>query len=249
MTATPGRSVYDQEANQKLARIFGRHRIALKVEGYDSPITYLTEQGYLARPVYRRLNTKFDVLACCRSLNIPIPEEGRKLTNKQIDRISSAAASDVERNALVFQETLKLIDEGHKRILLFAASVEQARRLAFMLRFYGLDSVCVDAETSPLARRAAINHYKIPKKINPKPIVICNYNILSTGFDAPETSAVIIARVTTSLVLYSQMVGRALRGEKAGGNKEAVVVTVIDDNLPGFWDVEAAFKHWNDHWN
>ena len=53
-----------------------------------------------------------------------------------------------------------------------------------------------------------------------------------------------IARPTKSLVLYSQMVGRATRGPKAGGNKEAEIVTVIDQHLPGFDSVVAAFKNW-----
>ena len=37
--------------------------------------------------------------------------------------------------------------------------------------------------------------------------------------------------------------------EKASGNKKAVVATVIDAELPAFWDVEKAFRYWNDHWN
>ncbi len=44
----------------------------------------------------------------------------------------------------------------------------------------------------------------------------------------------LIARPTKSLVLYSQMVGRAIRGPRAGGNREAEIVTVVDTALPGF---------------
>lgn len=249
LTATPGRSVTDEEENERLASIFGRQRVGLKVDGYDSPIEYLMDEGYMARPVYRRINTKFDIAACCRTLGIPLPKNGEMLNSRQMDKIGAVAAADLERNVLVFQETLKLIEEGHKRILLFAASVEQARRLAFMFRFYGIDAVSVDSQTSPAARREAIRHYKTSVEALPKPIIICNYNILSTGFDAPQTSAVLVARVTASLILYSQMVGRALRGEKASGNKKAVVATVIDAELPAFWDVEKAFRYWNDHWN
>ena len=73
--------------------------------------------------------------------------------------------------------------------------------------------------------------------------------VLTTGFDAPDISAAMIARPTRSLVLYSQMVGRATRGLKAGGNAEAEIVTVIDPDLPGFGSIADAFKNWEDVWH
>ena len=60
--------------------------------------------------------------------------------------------------------------------------------------------------------------------------------------------AAVIARPTKSLVLFSQMVGRATRGEKAGGNKRAEVATVVDTRLPGFCNVADAFDNWEDVW-
>ena len=43
--------------------------------------------------------------------------------------------------------------------------------------------------------------------------VITNFNVLTTGFDAPNIEVVVIARPTLSVVLYSQMIGRGLREE------------------------------------
>src|SRR3546814_20134290 len=80
--------------------------------------------------------------------------------------------------------------------------------------------------------------------ISAHPIVMCNFGVLTTGFDAPSTSAAVIARPTRSLVLYSQMVGRAPRGVKAKGNATAELVTVVDPHLPGFGDVAEASEHW-----
>ena len=57
-----------------------------------------------------------------------------------------------------------------------------------------------------------------------------------------------IARPTKSLVLYSQMVGRAVRGPKAGGTETCEVVTVVDTTLPGFGDIGQAFLNWEDVW-
>jgi superfamily II DNA or RNA helicase len=75
-----------------------------------------------------------------------------------------------------------------------------------------------------------------------------NYGVLTTGFDAPQTSAALIARPTKSLVLYSQMIGRAIRGPRAGGNETAEILTVVDTGLQGFGDVEQAFLNWEDVW-
>ena len=44
------------------------------------------------------------------------------------------------------------------------------------------------------------------------------------------------------------MVGRAIRGPKAGGNERAEIVTVVDTALPGFGDVAEAFNNWEDVW-
>jgi DNA repair protein RadD len=45
------------------------------------------------------------------------------------------------------------------------------------------------------------------------------------------------------------MVGRAIRGVRAGGNTIAEIVTVIDPALPGFGAVADAFTNWEDVWS
>ena len=79
-------------------------------------------------------------------------------------------------------------------------------------------------------------------------MILVNFGVLTTGFDAPSASAVVIARPTQSLVLFSQMVGRAIRGPRAGGTETCEIVTVVDPSLPGFGDVAAAFLNWEDVW-
>ena len=80
-------------------------------------------------------------------------------------------------------------------------------------------------------------------------MVLCNYGVLTTGFDAPGISAALIARPTRSLVLYSQMIGRAIRGPRSGGNREAEIISVVDPRLPGFGDIAEAFENWEDIWH
>lgn len=60
---------------------------------------------------------------------------------------------------------------------------------------------------------------------------LCNFGVLTTGFDAPKTECIAICRPTTSEVLYEQIVGRGLRGPKFGGTKECLVIDFADNIL------------------
>ena len=59
--------------------------------------------------------------------------------------------------------------------------------------------------------------------------VMCNHSVLTTGFDAPKTDMILIARQVFSRVRYMQMVGRGLRGPKNGGTEHCKIVTVHDN--------------------
>ena len=50
------------------------------------------------------------------------------------------------------------------------------------------------------------------------------------------------------MVLYSQMVGRGLRGIKNGGTKECLLVDVVD-NIIGQPDLKQAYNFFEGEWN
>ena len=77
--------------------------------------------------------------------------------------------------------------------------------------------------------------------------IIFNFGVLSTGFDAPGTKAILIARPTTSPILYSQMIGRGLRGPLFNGNKECFLID-IKDNLIGLPDEKDCFSLFNNYY-
>ena len=52
LSATPGRTWQDVDEDEKLANLFHRQKVTLNVEGYDSPIDYLVDQGYLSKPEF-----------------------------------------------------------------------------------------------------------------------------------------------------------------------------------------------------
>ena len=139
----------------------------------------------------------------------------------------------------------ELLSRGHRRLLTFAASVSHARVLTAILVARGVHSEAVTAATPDRVRDRAIRMFKSD---DATPMVLVNFGVLTTGFDAPGASAAVIARPTKSLVLYSQMVGRVIRGPKAGGTDACEIVTVVDPSLPGFGNVADAFLNWEDVW-
>ncbi len=230
LSATPGRTFIGAQSDEKLAEFFEHTKVVLDTaaEGADNPVAYLIREGYLAEPEFRLLGE--------------LPDDDDVVSDEDTEDVG-LELDDYLREVLA--ATLQLISESHRRIIVFAGSVELAHLLAAALRSMGILADAVDGTTAAETRDTAIRMYKSPAPI---PRVLVNYGVLTTGFDAPQTSAVVIARPTRSLVLYSQMVGRGIRGPKAGGNKKAVVVTVVDPTVPAFGSIAAAFTHWEDLW-
>lgn len=238
LTATPGRTWSNVSEDQKLSEFFEEQKVTLEVDGYSDPVTFLIEEGYLARPTFRTLNSgaglklsASDIRALADSIDIP-------------DSVLEHLGADAQRNLKIVSE-LEELAKRHRRIIVFAPSVESARLLAAILFVRGYEADVVTGESSSAERERIVRRFRSDFK---KPMILCNFGVLTTGFDAPSISAALIARPTRSLVLYSQMVGRATRGPRAGGNAEAEIVTVVDPHLPGFGNVAEAFTNWEDVW-
>lgn len=239
LTATPGRTHSDIVEDQKLSDFFSGIKVTLEVDGYADPVSFLIQEGYLARPRFHTLNF----------------QAGLKLSSDDIRELSNAVDVPdgiLERLGADTQANLKVVSgieslfKRHRRIIVFAPSVESARLLVAILTVRGHEAYVVVGGTNIAERKRIFRRFR---SNNPRPMALCNYGVLTTGFDAPQISAALIARPTRSLVLYSQMVGRATRGPKAGGNAEAEIVTVIDPQLPSFGSIADAFRNWEDVWN
>lgn len=240
LTATPGRTWSNIAVDQQLAEFFGERKVMLEIEGWDDPVSYLIDEGYLAEPTFRRL--EYEPSPALRTTL-------RSFAAKDADygaNLLEALAEDVDRNVAVITELNRLVDSGHRRILLFTASVRHAEVVAAALSALEMDAHVVTGTTPAPIRRRTIRAFRTHSD---KPMILCNFGVLTTGFDAPNTSAVVIARPTRSLVLYSQMVGRATRGPRAGGNQACEISTVVDIDLPGFSDITEAFTNWEDVWH
>src|SRR5262249_17878965 len=56
LTATPGRTWSDVGADAELADFFGDRKITIEIPGWDNPVAYLIQEGYLAKPQFKRLH-------------------------------------------------------------------------------------------------------------------------------------------------------------------------------------------------
>ena len=238
LTATPGRTWSDVDADKRLAAFFGERKVTVEIEGHTDPVSGLIEQGYMARPVFSRLEVE-------ASPDVKVLFRRATLGEEYDDRIMDALATQVSRNVIILNELRRLMQEGHTRLMFFGSSVQHAKLIAAALSAVGIDAPLVTADTNTRARSRTIRIFRGNAR---NPIVLCNFGVLTAGFDAPRTSACVIARPTRSLVLYSQMVGRATRGPRAGGNASCAVSTVVDVDLPGFGDLAEAFVNWEDVW-
>src|SRR5262249_5201850 len=106
-------------------------------------------------------------------------------------------------------------------------SVRDAECMAFLLRREGIAAAVISGQTRDVTRRQVVTEFKA-KRIR----VLCNCEVLTTGFDAPQVTHIIVARPTVSRVLYEQILGRGLRGREFGGTETC---TILDckDNFKG----------------
>jgi len=234
LTATPGRTANLSGADYDLAEMFNRHKVSIDAQGYDSPVTYLIQNRYLANP-------HFIPVAFSSQIPISDPPSGADYSLGDLDRLGR----DQQRISTIIGLAKDAV-QRHQRTIVFCPSVGNAVTCHSHLVADGIRSYVVTGETPADDRRVAIEVFKSD---DAEHMVMLNFGVLTAGFDAPRTRCVIIARPTTSLVLYSQMVGRALRGPRAGGNATAEVYTVADTNLPGFGSVADAFTNWEELWS
>lgn len=237
LSATPGRSTFDDDENKRFAEFFNYQKVVLEIEGYPNPVEYLQQEGYLAKTKYHPLPYK--------SKEILLTENDLKIiaTSEDIPKsILEQLGIDSKRNILILTKALELANDCRKTII-FACSKVNAESLYALLRYKGVRVGLITSDTDSDVRRRDIDKYK-----NGDLLILVNFGVLTTGFDAPKTNAAIIARPTKSLTLFSQMVGRATRGVEAGGNSECDIY-VINDALPGFRDMATAFSHWDEAWD
>ncbi len=223
LTATPFRREFDvndsQAGTEALRHIF-RHLELCDSLGKDAlaRLERLQKMGVLSRPVSKTVATNL-------TLNVETPTLFDDFSlSFNFDQELQNAADKTRRRRVVLDTVLDVLEKTPSaRVLYFGPTVQDAELVAFMLRVKGKRAAAVSGSTRVSTRRAIIADFRAGR-ID----VLCNCEVLTTGFDAPTVSHVIMARPTVSQVLYEQMVGRGLRGPKFGGTEHCTIIDFED---------------------
>jgi len=244
MSATPGRSYRDVSQDLELKNFYYGNKVSLQIENSKDAIKWLVRNKYLAKAERIKIDYEADLatLFTIPEINDEIEriKSGKDYSKKFRDKISS----DNERLELIL-DLIKSESKTGEKIIVFASSMPNAIAIGDLLNIEGIKAATITSKTDSIIRRQNIDLFKNTNQIN----ILINYDVLTTGFDAPKAKIAIIARPTTSIVLYHQMTGRVARGKKQGGNETCKILTVIDKNLPGYKDLSDSFYFWEDIWD
>lgn len=257
LSATPGRTTEISFDNDILVSMFGNRIIsidtklmnavnmsaqeAINADVEPDIIKYFQKRGILSKIVKEELTYSHEVTK----------EEIKKIrvitTANGYDDFSTATLEMIGKNRnrnLVILQKLRELNVKKKPTIVFACSVKHGQLLSSMLTLEGIPNALVIGDMAPVDRKNAIASFKDSQSdMN----ILINYEVLTTGFDAVNIECVFIARPTQSVVLYSQMLGRGLRGPQMGGKEECLLID-IKDNLEQF-NENMAFSHFNNYWN
>ncbi|MEH2198107.1 DEAD/DEAH box helicase family protein [Nostoc sp.] len=220
LTATPFRT--DKSEKSLLKLVFDDDII------FAEHLRKLIARGILAEPIFENLETKIEIKQKLTAREIKAIENFDRLPQDIAKRI----AEHKERNNQIVAHYIKN-QERYKPLLVFAIDVIHAVALNKVFKDKGINSDFIVAAVKDLATGATVatkdNKEKIQKFRNGELEVLINVEILTEGIDLPNVQTVFLTRPTTSTILMTQMIGRALRGQKAGGTEKAYVVSFIDD--------------------
>lgn len=224
LTATPFRTSDDEQG--ALKQVFTDDIV------YKTDLDALIKKGILATPVFDEYKTDIQFT---EHLGI------RALKNiENLDIIPEDIAEDIaenkERNSIIVNKYFENY-EKYGPTIVFALNINHAIALNALFnekgKKYGIKSEFIISSVRDAITGITLsnedNEEKIEKYRNGEIQVLINVNILTEGTDLPKTHTVFLTRPTVSTTLMTQMVGRALRGLKAGGTKEAYVVSFVDD--------------------
>ncbi|WUH95890.1 DEAD/DEAH box helicase family protein [Streptomyces sp. NBC_00433] len=232
LTATPFRN-RNEEETRRLAGRFGNRRLDEGVFPSGDPYSDLQNWGMLAQVEHRTLEGG--------SIELTRDEKTHAERMAMLSRSAEQRlADDHARSRRIVDSVAELPTDWPT--LLFATSVDHAKYLAAMLNDRGVRSAAVDSTTSAQDRRTRIENFR-----SGRIRVLTNYGVLTQGFDAPATRAVVVARPVYSTNVYQQMIGRGLRGPRNGG-KENCLILNISDNVTNF-DTDLAFNEFEHLWS
>lgn len=211
---------------------------------YEISIKDLIERQLLARPYPIRVKTNE---VADRHTTLKDEQYFARFNELSEDLLDEIAHIENRNTAIVGQYLSNR--EKYGKTLIFAINVAHAALLAQRFQAHGVkadyvasyrmggDQAASDGERTQISNASIIQRFK---DVDPDDSldVLINVQILTEGVDIPGIQTVFLTRPTNSEILLRQMIGRALRGEKAGGTEKAYIVSFEDH-----WE---KFRDWQD---
>ncbi len=223
LTATPFTKEYvgssPDAGTKELHDVFHRLVEPLKTLGL-SPRLRLQEMEILAEPLFEELKTPTKI----KMTNEVVSGSQAEESIASVDDELRLKTDNTPRRLAVLERLIEICKTPGSSILYFGPSVRDAECMAYLLRNSRISAAVISGNTREASRRQIISDFK-----NGTIQVLCNCEVLTTGFDAPRVTHVVVARPTVSRVLYEQMVGRGLRGLKFGGTSQCSIVDCKDE--------------------
>lgn len=239
LTATPGRSLRDKDENKKLANMFDDKILQIVVEEkHTGIIEYLQKRGILSKAKKMpAINvTKLDQL---------FTKDELKSIAKDSDyspQILKKLGKSHLRNITIAKKLVEIGKQG-KQVLYFGTDVSQSKLMFAIAKYSGFTATHIEADTPKEFRKDVIKKFK-----NKQIQFLFNYDVLSTGFDAPSVDVVFLARPTKSPILLLQMIGRGMRGPAIGGTETFDLYYVNDGILESFVNLDELFGLFDEYY-
>lgn len=160
---------------------------------YEVDLLRLIDGGYLCPLVPKKTRAEIDTSG--------VHSRGGEFIARELE--AAAEAGDIVARAVD-----EIVEHGATRRcwLAFCVGKDHARKVQDELRRRGVSTEIVLGDT-PAAERARILRAYKAGQIR----CLVNVNVLTTGFDAPETDLLAVLRPTQSTGLYVQIMGRGMR--------------------------------------
>lgn len=186
---------------------------------YEKTLVWALKQGYLITP-----------------RGLTVVTEDVDLTEVTV-RSGDYAAGELETAMMASVETTVEAIQTHaadRSMIVFAAGVDHAVALADALTEHGIPAAAVTGSMSTEERENVYTSFRVGAIA-----AMVTVQVLTEGADFPRCDCVVMARPTRSQVLYTQMVGRAVRPYP--GKVDALVLdlagTVRDMSLVSLTDL------------
>lgn len=210
LTATPFRTDHG-DITKSRDKKDKREDTIFNAVAYDKPLLELIEEGYLSTLVPKNTEAKIDLTG--------VKVRGGEFVEKDLQ-----AATDNEELTSAAAREILMYGQDRKSWLIFCTGVDHAYHVRDALRKCGVDTETITGHTPKTERARIIEDYR-----SGKIRALTNANVLTTGFDAPQTDLIAFLRATYSPGLYLQMAGRGTR--LSPGKKNCLVLDFASNVL------------------